>query len=169
MTYQGYTKYSWRGRHAGQAFLVPLLGLLVAGCGSQGNISGKVLYQGKPLRGGTVTFFTPHKGAMSCIITSDGNYSVSRVPVGEVKIAVQCLSLRPRAAGPMRQMVQQAVKSGKVSQENVPAEVKQRLELSAPPASEKPVGIPPDYNDPEKSGLTYTVTGGEQTHDIELK
>ena len=29
--------------------------------------------------------------------------------------------------------------------------------------------IPGMYADPESSGLTYTVTGGNQTHDIVLK
>ena len=33
----------------------------------------------------------------------------------------------------------------------------------------KYVPIPPRYRDPEKSGLTYTVRAGSQTHDIELR
>jgi hypothetical protein len=37
------------------------------------------------------------------------------------------------------------------------------------PSKEQYVPIPASYKDPEKSGLTYTVTGGTQTHDIELK
>jgi hypothetical protein len=44
----------------------------------------------------------------------------------------------------------------------------------AAPAAEEPrdgkhVAIPPRYQDPEKSGLTYTVRAGPQTHDIDLQ
>ena len=33
----------------------------------------------------------------------------------------------------------------------------------------KPSPIPKKYQDPEKSGLTYTVTKGSQEHDIKLE
>jgi hemoglobin len=37
------------------------------------------------------------------------------------------------------------------------------------PATPKPVAIPAKYNDPDTSGLTYTVLKGEQTYDIQLQ
>jgi len=99
-----------RYRSHGLAFVVVLLAV---GCGSRtGDVSGKVLYKGKPLSGGSVTFFHS-KGASSSRIDNDGSYTVFKVPVGEAKITVQSL----RAEGlstPVRQQMIKAIKSGVV-------------------------------------------------------
>jgi hypothetical protein len=150
-------------------FFVPLTVLLTAGCGGPGEVSGKVYYKGKPLvvPGGMVTFAHPTKGMFSGPITSDGSYTIFKVPPGEVKIAV--LSLPPRRGNSRQQQMMKGMKSGKVDKGKLPPEMKQMLEETETPRAGQTVQLPPQYSDPEKSGLTYTVTAGKQTHDIELK
>jgi hypothetical protein len=164
MAYQVHANCLGRGRYPWGTFFLPLLGLLIAGCGSNGTISGKVLYQGKPLPGGTVTFVTG-KGAVSCPISAEGNYTIEKVPAGEVKIAV--VGAEMSKSGEVR-MAGEAVRSGKVKMEQLPPDIKKKLESSST-ASGQPIWIPANYADFEKSGLTCTVTGSKQTHDIELK
>jgi len=146
--------------------LIVFLLLLSAGCSSKGAVTGKVLYQGKPLPGGTVTFFCGSKGTFTSPIKEDGSYNVDKVPAGDVKIGVETQSLnRNRGAIPkmpdgykekFKSMIPQDVDAGEV----MPG-------FASSPG--KYVSIPEHYSDPEKSGLTYTVTGGQQPHDIELK
>jgi hypothetical protein len=42
------------------------------------------------------------------------------------------------------------------------------ISMPGAPPPPKSVAIPPKYNDAEKSGLTYKVVRGTQTHEIEL-
>lgn len=122
-----------------------LLALVSSGCGGKtGSVSGKVLYEGKPLPGGYVNFMS--EGATSVVKTSeikaDGSYSVSGLPVGPAKITVQGLSQRRLADLPGQG-------GGKTEQ--------------------KEVFVPPQYGNSETSGLQYDVKSGSQPHDIELK
>ena len=99
---------------------------LITGCGENPHsvehvqVSGKVLFQGKPLRGGRVNFITV-KGAFSSSgkIDENGHYQL-QAPVGDVQISVMSQNL------------------------------------------------PQQYQDPQTSGLKFTVQPGSQTHDIEL-
>jgi hypothetical protein len=157
------------GKYGGGVVLTLLLGLLSAGCSSKGEVSGQVLYQGKPLPGGTVTLVTPNQGAFSNRISPEGRYTIYKVPVGKVKIAVQ--PPRPREGNPVMQAMMRDAKK-KMSPEEfekMPPRLKAKIESSTPAAAGSAVAIPTQYSDPEKSGLELTVTGGKQTHDIELK
>src|SRR5436305_6259282 len=78
-----------------------LLGLWAAawtaGCGTKtAKLSGKVLFQGRPVPGGLVTFYpTDGRGIpASAVIGEDGAYLVNNVPVGTVKVTVSNLSLK---------------------------------------------------------------------------
>jgi hypothetical protein len=141
--------------------------LLAAGCSSRGTITGKVLLQGKPLPGGTVQFIHPKQGSMNAPIGQDGSYQFVDVPAGEVTIAVI------GAAPPMTRELPKGMDWEKVKQ-SYPGlsdeEVKRRTgfgPVSPPPGGF--VSVPEKYSNPETSGLTYTVTGGAQTHDIVLE
>jgi hypothetical protein len=138
-------------------FLPCLTVLAVAGCGpGSGSVSGKVTYKGTPLPGGTVTFMTSDQKVKTAIIGSDGTYSIDKVTTGPAKIAVTPLvPLPPMMPGGM------AMDPGKVDAPEGDA--------AAPPAADKSASIPEHYKDPEKSGLTHTVTTGKQEHNIELK
>jgi hypothetical protein len=128
----------------------------MAGCGSSrapqhAEVSGKVLFQGKPLPGGQITFVAL-KGGFPAVGTIDenGDYQV-KAPLGEVEISVTNRMLQPRgaAAGGASRLAK--AQAG----ENQP--VKGRY-----------VQLPPQYEDPHASGLKYTVKRGPQTHDVEL-
>lgn len=144
-----------------------LLLLLSAGCSSKGSVTGKVLYQGKPLPGGTVTFFCGSRGTFTSPIKEDGTYSVDKVRAGDAKIGVENQSLNrnrgaiPKMPGGYKEKFKSMIPEDVDASEMMPG-----FASSLPG---KYVPIPEHYSDPEKSGLTYTVTGGQQSHDIELK
>jgi hypothetical protein len=128
--------------------------VLATGCGSsrepqQAEVSGKVLFQGKPLPGGKISFVAV-KGGFSAVGTIDENgvYQI-KAPVGEVQISVTNRMLQPKT-GPKA----------------VPKLAKAKVEEQ--PVKGQWVQIPFQYEDPSKSGLKYTVTKGAQTHDVEL-
>jgi hypothetical protein len=162
--------FSMRALHPAWSLIVCLL-LGTAGCApSKGEISGKVLYRGKPVPGGTVTFFPAGgKGAFNSSIQQDGSYSLTKVPAGEVTITVETESKKPApqgtgTSGPKSKVRIYREEMEKFREQKTPGRTPRQF-----PSKEQYVPIPASYNDPEKSGLTYTVTGGEQTHDIELK
>jgi hypothetical protein len=127
-----------------------LLAAVATGCSENktGNVSGIVTFQGKPMPGGYI-FFTNVASEGSVIaqksggIGEDGAYSVAKVPIGDVKITLQ------EPAGAL--------------EANLPA--KGGMPRRAPP----PVTLPPQYKSVEQTDLKYTVTPGDQKHDIELK
>src|SRR5262245_32889412 len=123
-----------------------LLGF-VSGCGpSGGTVSGKVTYRGKPVTMGHVTMIGSDNVQYVGDITSEGTYSIPHVPGGPVKITVSSpnpnIAQRARAIGP-------GPRGGAGD-----------LEEAAPPPPTAPTGwveIPPEFADPEQSGLTGTV------------
>jgi hypothetical protein len=150
----------WRG--LGWACTVGSL-LLLTGCSSKGNVSGKVTINGTPLNTGTVGFYAGGQ-VYQGNIGNDGTYTI-KCPPGEVRIAI----FVPKATmGPSGGMPAGAG--------SMPKDVKAppgvdmgKFSGGAGVAGGPVVEIPDQYADPEKSGLTYTVTGGDQTHDIPLQ
>lgn len=130
-----------------------LLGLLLAaagGCGGNktGNISGTVMFQGKPLPGGFINFYSV--GADGAIldqksgpIDDKGNYSVAKVRTGDAKITVQ---------GPAGELQANMTEKG-----------------GMPKRGKPPVILPPNYGDVKQTDLKYTVTPGEQKYEVVLK
>jgi hypothetical protein len=147
-------------------FALVLLLPVLAGCGGdQNKVSGQVKYDGKPVPGGTVTFFPTAPGGRAAMAELDeqGNYTVV-LPVGEVKISVDNRELEPLSPGG----------GGVPSDLPIAPDVKKRLGDPKPgkPQPNRPSGryrwIPQKYYMVETSGLTYVVEHGDQTHDIEL-
>ena len=136
------------------------LGLLtlLAGCDKNPHsaehteVSGKVLFKGKPLPGGTVSFVAVNGGFTSTgTIDENGNYQI-KAPVGDVEISVMNRMLQPsRGSKGMR-----------------PARLKKAEAKENRLLKGRWVKIPSHYEDPHTSGLKYTVKQGPQTHDIEL-
>lgn len=136
---------------AGCALLL-MCALVVCGCGpgdvARTNVTGKVTYKGNPLPAGTVAFINGSTVATGEI--KDGQYSIPNVAVGENKISVT--TPPPPSQGQQMQMKQKV--EGKSFSGEAPTSV----------------AIPAKYNNPDSSGLTYTVTAEKtQTNDIELK
>lgn len=138
--------------------------ILVAGCGQtphsvdHAEVSGKVLYQGQPLPGGRVNFLALNGGfASSANIDENGNYHI-KAPVGETEISVTNLMLKSKT-GP---------KKGSLAPKEADTKVKEAEGKGNQSLKGRYVKIPSHYEDPQKSGLKYTVKKGAQTHDIEL-
>jgi hypothetical protein len=94
-------------------------------------------------------------------IGPDGSYSIPKIPAGPVTIAVETRSARaakiPRGMMPPKGA-------------EVPPEAQESGVYGGQGRSGgKYTAIPDQYADPDTSNLTYTVTGGAQTHDIELQ
>lgn len=137
----------------GSYLLLPLL-VIVVGCqGNQGTVSGKITYNGQPLPEGIVTFHTTDGKARPTNIQEDGSYTAPDVPTGPATISVQT-SAPSRPAGKAAAAPAGGDQSG--------AEGMRTRKVAS-------VAIPAKFADPKTSGLTYTVTSGSQTHDIELK
>lgn len=139
------------------------LGLLIlmAGCNNirkgeeQAEVSGRVLFQGKPLPGGRVSFVAVNGGVgASETIDESGNYKI-KAPIGDVKIGVDNSMLEPKrfGGGPPKSMKHPKPPNSSSDAKSVKGQY---------------VRIPREYKDPSTSGLSYTVQKGAQTHDIEL-
>jgi hypothetical protein len=134
-----------------------LLLLFAAGCTHKPTsvnhveVSGKVLYKGKPLPGGRVTFVATNGAfADSGNIEEDGTYKLN-APVGPVKISVNNQMLRVQHAPVQNEEMMKRSGNGELH-----------------PIKGTFVAIPNKYYDAEASGLTYTVEPEPQKHDINL-
>jgi hypothetical protein len=144
-----------RGRKRWVMFLALAVSVGALGCGSsEGKVSGKVTYKGAPLKGGNVYFTTADNKTEMSQIDEDGSYTIPQVPPGPVKISVETASLKK--TGSRKSYGPKDIAPGTYTPPD-PTEAKRRY-----------VEIPARYEDPQQSGLTYTVTRGSQTHDINL-
>ncbi|HZT79782.1 MAG TPA: hypothetical protein VFA26_06160 [Gemmataceae bacterium] len=128
-----------------------------AGCGKPtGTVSGKVYYKNTPLKGGHVTLVGSDGRTVTEAIQEDGSYTLAKAPVGAAKLAVETDSLKGSRFGG----------GGKYP---LPGEDPKTYKPPDPKENARRyVQIPAKYADPNSSGLTLNVTGGQQTHDIKL-
>ena len=94
-----------------------------------------------PAPSGVVVFTTADGVPFSALIDVNGNYKLTKLPAGEMKISVVNSMVRP-GSGPVKNP-------------------------DAMPVASPNLPIPKRYESPD-NGLRYTVQGGWQTHDIEL-
>jgi hypothetical protein len=149
----------------------PLLSLLtmfaLVGCGgsgAQGKLTGKVLYKGKPVTGGSVIFRPSSAGenTVTAQILPDGSYTAT-VPAGVVKIAVDNRELQPPETTAKKEARPNLPKVGNLTSDTPDPRVN----------PQKPAGtyikLPDKYHDVASSGLSYTVKSGAQTYNIEFE
>ncbi len=114
--------------------------VLLAGCGRSSldrvSISGKVLYRGKPVTGGIVTFMSPKGFSNTATIDAEGNYQLM-APVGSLKIGVDNRMLQKSARSSQSRMLKPPTESA-----------------SLQPISGVYVPIPEKYSSVDTSGLT---------------
>jgi hypothetical protein len=137
--------------------LAAVLLVVTAGCNPKDtnrsvSISGKVMYQNKPVTGGNLTIYvgeTPYPVG----IGPDGSYSAVQLPEGEAVATVNNDALntdKPKDSGKTA-MVGPAPKD----------------------RSQAPTGafrrLPPKYKEKKTSDLKVTLVKGKMTHDFELK
>ncbi len=117
---------------------------LLAGCSRSSldrvSISGKVLFRGKPLPGGIVTFMSPKGFSNTATIDGEGNYQLM-APVGSLKIGVD------------NRMLQKTPRSSQNRLLKPPPE-----SASLQPISGVYVPIPEKYTSVDTSGLTCSTT-----------
>ncbi len=117
-----------------------------SGCGpSRGTVSGKVTYKDKPVVWGTVTLIASDKMSYSGEISSDGTYSIPKVPGGPVKLCVT-------SPNPDTKKKEGAVPANHGGHDGPGADPTRPL---PPPGAWR--RIPEKYDDPQKSGLIGTV------------
>ncbi len=103
-------------------------------------VNGTVRYKGQPVPSGILQFVGDGGTYSAAALQSDGTFIITDVVPGEVKVGIQ---ERPQSAGSS---------SGK--------------DGGPRPA---PVSLPPQYRDPQTSGLTYTITPETKALNIDLK
>lgn len=135
-----------RTRSGLRPWLVGLVLAAAAGCGpGRGELSGKVTYQGKDVRGGSVSVVGGDGIPRSAFIVEDGRYRVPDLPAGPVRVAVT-------SPDPGR-----AARPGKVGG---PAPRADRAGWFP---------LPEKYADFATSGLTATLRPGANVLDLELE
>ena len=125
----------------------------ISGCGRTANVTGKITYQGRDVRYGSVVFLGVDKTARSGVIGSDGSYALENAPLGTVTIGV--ISHNPSKG---RSVVRGGKPAGPGKKEDAPALM-----------AEGWFPLPQKFERPKSSGLTCTVIAGHFHHDIELK
>jgi hypothetical protein len=161
-------------RFASRVGVVALVSAL-AGCGSgsvKGVVTGRVLLDGKPLPGGTITFRPDNSKEPPAFaeFDSQGRFEVT-VASGECKIMVDNRGLAPRAENSLKDKLPPGFPP-------LPPEGQKNLEklkkgggatgITPEKRDGTYVEIPKKYYDIATSGLTYTVKPGSQEHDVEL-
>jgi hypothetical protein len=134
----------------------------VTGCGSQGEVSGTVKYNGQLMNKGTVTFQGRDGKTYASPIGSDGRYAIKGIPTGPAKIGVVVSDedalvqhFKDKAAGIRNQ--QDEGKVPKVQPQGKGSDIKSYYV------------VPPKYGDVNASGLSFDVKSGSQTYDIDIK
>jgi hypothetical protein len=146
--------------------------VLASGCGrpDPGVVSGTVLYKGKPIPGGLLTFrpAEPRENTVTARVDEHGHFEVT-LPAGEVKIAFDNREFqripqsRNMPALPPGIQLPPGVRPPPPSATPPPAENAQ------PENAGRYVAIPDKYYNADTSGLSYTVRSGPQTYDIPLE
>jgi hypothetical protein len=135
----------------------------MAGCGPSGGaagvVSGKVTYNGTPLTGGTITLH-PAKGGpdIPISITNEGTFTSSGVPDGEMQVSIETESLKNKHVQYDTSKMRPGVKP--------PGDIQlPDVDMSKQPTYMK---IPPKYASVKSSGLTWTITKGDNKQDFNL-
>jgi hypothetical protein len=143
-----------------------LLLAFTAGCfhknpSAPGSISGKVTYGGKAVPAGNIAFHHPDKGTYRSTLDSDGTYSITDVPTGEMVVTVETESVNPSK----KKATYGGDKSSKMYQERLAAE-KGTAAARTPPQTY--LKIPAKYANTKTSPLTMTVVAGRQVKAFDL-
>lgn len=139
--------------HGFWMLLIGTISLVAAGCGSEtGTVSGTVLFQGNPIKNGSVIIYCADKQIVRGVIV-DGHYSIPNVPYGSAIATIQANPKAPAGLRPNQPLP--PVTNGPV--EGVTA--------AADPVDQ----IPQRYSLLDESGLILNVDSRHVTFEIDLK
>jgi hypothetical protein len=146
--------------------------LLAAGCSSTpapeyARITGHVRYHGKPIVQGKITVFTDG-GAFDTAPIEDGQYVLSRAPVGTVHVVLMGSTEKP---DPKQQEADKwaQIRKGAARMKQWEAEGKDLKDLPPEPVPEDPNGIPSKYSGDRTTPLTREVKPGSQVIDVDIE
>lgn len=146
------------------ARLVALAAVLVlAGCGENGTLTGKVTYRGQPVPKANVYFLCEDKTSKSVKCDDLGNYTI-KLPIGKAQVCVN--NVDQVAPAMMSQMIAKQ-QSGKDTKADIEQSIK-TMEKEIGDGRGGSVAVPRKYNTAESSGLIVHVAGGKQLLDIPL-
>lgn len=143
--------------------------LVLVGCGGGGTakVRGKVTHAGKTVVWGTVILVGKDGIYRDGRIGLNGEYEIADVPVGPVKLGVSSPDPgttppkgRPNAGGKKPDDPRAKSRAGREKEDGP--------DLPKPPPGAW-FALPKKFADPQSSGLTGEVTGGETTLDIDVK
>lgn len=165
--------------------LIGALGVLVPGCARPiGTVSGKITFEGKPLKGGTIGFqSTEERESFATSINEDGSYAITNLKGGSYKVTVDTSNLKPPSSGPVVSSGPKTNPSGAKKDEvgkdkgKPPADapIPEGYKASGPAGAKlaenakRYVQIPSKYAKAETTDFSFTFKGGTETFDIELK
>lgn len=161
-------------RRACAAVSLLLAAVLAGGCGDlpRARVSGKVTYAGRPIPGGSVTFFGQDNMTYLADLKPDGSYEVAGVPRGPVRVSVQQPPRRPAPRpNPPAGWVGDAAKAKLADpiDDQAKASRREAVAPAAPEAKATGPALPAKYADPNKSGLSFELTQPDQDWSIDLK
>jgi hypothetical protein len=146
--------------------------LLAAGCSSTpateyARVTGHVRYHGKPILQGQITVFIDG-GAFDTAPIEDGQYVLSRAPVGTVHVVLVGSTER---LDPKQQEAEKwaQIRKGAERVKKWEAEGKKVDDLPPEPVPEDPNGIPSKYSGDSSTPLTREVKPGSQVIDIDIE
>ncbi|MGE3805506.1 MAG: carboxypeptidase-like regulatory domain-containing protein [Gemmataceae bacterium] len=122
--------------------------LLLPGCAQPqeqlGKLTGKVTFQGQPVKEGVVIFSNAAKGVhMTANLNEQGTYTVEMAKGFGLPLGTYAVSVSPPIV-------------------DLPTG-------SAPPPVKEHPEIPLPYRDPKTSGLSVTIVDGDNTFDIDMQ
>jgi hypothetical protein len=125
--------------------------LLTTGCSSTpavGSVKGKVTVNGKPLPRGLITFLSTggNNDPFNCNIIN-GEYEIPELPVALAKVCI----IPPTSETPP------------------PIDQGDLMPVAVPTVVRSPFHIPEHYQNPETSGLEFTIKKGENEYNIDIK
>jgi hypothetical protein len=152
--------------------------LALTGCekddGLNCKVRGKVTYKDSPVGGGTITFHAADGTQAISEIGSDGTYEFPKLPEGTMTVTIETESINPNKETPEYKGGSGGGAASKYGMKSPKPSVKKGASYSPAPEgagggqNKNYVKIPAKYADKQKSGLTITVTKGDQEKDFPL-
>jgi hypothetical protein len=146
--------------------------LLAAGCSSTpateyARVTGHVSYHGKTILQGKITVLTDG-GAFDTAPIEDGQYVLSRAPVGTVHVVLIGSTER---RDPKQQEAEKwaQIRASAERMKKWEAEGKKLDDLPPEPVPEDPKGIPSKYSGDRSTPLTREVKPGSQVIDVDIE
>jgi hypothetical protein len=144
------------------------LGFFLASLGCAGGnaqvpakVSGSISYNGQPIKGGSLAFVTADGVSYGGSIASDGTYSATDLPVGEMVVVVDTEGNNPAKKGAQGG---DAGRRNAVQQQQPPPGMG-----GAPEPSTYYIKIPSKYSNAKTSPLAIKLSAGRNVHNLELK